>query len=97
MLKKIKKWWNGEWETWNDSNSFGIGLNRHWTSKFAHWVVSLISNPEKRARLLAIIAVATFFILLAKNLSHSETNPEPANVNRDNGEPQGDITVKQNQ
>ncbi|MCH7380352.1 MULTISPECIES: hypothetical protein [Acinetobacter] len=35
MFEKIKKWWNGEWVSYE----FGIGLDRHWTSKVAHSIV----------------------------------------------------------
>ena len=39
MIKKIKKWWNGDWVTYGGSDSFGIGLDRHWTSRVAHSIV----------------------------------------------------------
>lgn len=101
LKKKLKNWWYGKHIEMHsgpyDRLFFGSPVHqKHWTSRFAHWVVSLISNPEKRARLLAIIAVATFLILLAKNLSHSESNQQPANIGTNNGEPQRQVAMEQN-
>lgn len=43
MLEKLKKWWNGEWVTYE----FGIGLDRHWTSNVAHKLLKFYMDHWK--------------------------------------------------
>jgi len=92
VIKWIKEWWRGKYTPFeNDPNSdaffVGFSMEKHWTSRFAHWVVSLIGDPEKRARLLAVIAVATFLILLGKNLSNIDSKQQAANIEKNNTDP----------
>ncbi|ARG16333.1 hypothetical protein RGG57_000873 [Acinetobacter baumannii] len=87
IIRAIKSWWNGEWETWSDPDSFGIGLNRHWTSKFAHWVVDLFFNPEYRARLLWLTGIITFLFFITDRLPKIHTNQQPTNIEKNSTDP----------
>jgi len=65
MIERIKKWWHGE-DVFheNDPRSpivfIGWQNKKHWTSKIAHWLLSLFTNPERRSIFLAILGFITF-------------------------------------
>lgn len=38
LWSQVRKWWDGDVYSWEGENVFGIGINRHWTSRAAHAV-----------------------------------------------------------
>ena len=59
MLKKIKKWWDGEYIPYDNhpsSQVFIIGgfVHRHWTSKVAHSIVDFLGREWKWATGFAV-------------------------------------------
>lgn len=64
MLKKIKRWWNGNVFTYEDKNVFGVGVDRHWTSRAAHSVVGYIIKHQ--AWIMPTIITAVVAIVLAR-------------------------------
>lgn len=91
MLDKIRKWWNGTDTPINNPPGakvifIGWDNEKHWSSKAAHWIVSLVAIPERRSRLLAVLAILTFIVMLLKQFSHTNATQNPANPDRENGE-----------
>lgn len=64
MIEKIKKWWNGEWITYGGSDVFGIGLDRHWTSRFAHSLLGYLKKHQ--AWIIPTFITVAVSIYLAK-------------------------------
>lgn len=96
IIKAIKTWWNGkdiyQKPGRSDSVFFLMPLNeKHWTSKFAHWIVSLFTNPERRSTFLAVLGFVTFLIMLLKYFADTDANQDTTNPQRDNREPDAQI------
>ncbi len=52
---------------------------KHWTSKFVHWFISLFTYPERRAIFLAVIGFITFIFMIFKYFNHEISNQRPIN------------------
>lgn len=101
MIEKIKKWWNGE-DIFHKNNPndpvIFIGWNnkKHWTSVFAHWFVSLFTNPERRSIFLAVMVFITFIFMLLNHFSNTNTSENTGNPERKSGEQVAEITSQIN-
>lgn len=78
MIERVKKWWHGEdIVRENDPNSpimfIGWSNKKHWSSKIAHWLISLFTNPERRSIFLAILGFITFVLMLVKYFTNTNT------------------------
>lgn len=96
IIKAIKAWWNGrdiyQEPNKGDSVFFLMPLNeKHWTSRFFHWIVSLFTNPERRSIFLAVLGFITFLIMLLKYFADTDANQDATNPQRDNREPDAQI------
>lgn len=102
MIKKIKKWWDGEdivHENKPGDSVFFIGWNnkKHWTSSLVHWVVSLFTNPERRSTFLAVLAFITFIFMILKYFSNTDSEQYSANPKSENREASAPINKPVNQ
>ena len=102
IIKAIRTWWNGkdiyEKQGRYDAVFFASPLNRkHWTSRFAHWIVSLFTNTERRSVFLAVLGFFTFLIMILKYFADTNTNQNTTNPQRDNREPNTQIHTSADQ
>ena len=102
IIEKIKSWWSGEdifHENKPSDPVIFIGWNnsKHWTSSLAHWIVSLFTNPERRATFLAVLGFITFAFMLLKYFSDTNSNKNTTNPERKSGEPVAEIVNQINQ
>ncbi len=96
IIKAIKTWWNGkdiyQKPSRSDSVFFLMPLNeKHWTSRLAHWIISLFTNTERRSVFLAVLGFVTFLIMLLKYFADTDANQDTTNPQRDNREPDAQI------
>lgn len=64
IIQAIKMWWCGNVFTYKDENVFGIGVDRHWTSRIAHSVVNYMIKHQ--AWIIPTIITAVVAIVLAR-------------------------------
>jgi hypothetical protein len=64
MIEKIKKWWNGEWNTYSDDELFAISNDKHWSSRIAHSIVDYIKKHQ--SWIIPTIITVVVSIILAK-------------------------------
>lgn len=84
-MKWLRKWWQGKYieppkARSSDDLIFMMGhYEKHWTSKFFHWFISLFTNPERRAIFLAVIGFITFIFMIFKYFDHESSNQKSIN------------------
>ena len=102
IIKAIKTWWNGK-DIHQEFHPdyplfFPMPLNeKHWTSRLAHWIVSLFTNTERRSVFLAVLGFITFLIMLLKYFTNTDADQNATNPQRDNREPNTQIHTSADQ
>lgn len=97
MIEKIKRWWNGDLITYEGEGYFGVSYDRHWTSRFAHWFLSLFLNPNRRAVFLAVLGFITFIFMLFKFFSDTHPQQDTTQPNSEDRKNNTPIHTKANQ
>jgi len=97
VIKKIKKWWNGDYNLHQSPDFFTIGNEKHWTSSLLHWVVSLFTNPERRSIFLAVLGFITFIFMILKYFTHTDSEQYSTYPKSENREASAPINKPVNQ
>jgi len=91
IIEAIKNWWHGK-DTFQEYNQYDHAFfpmpfnKKHWTSRLAHWIVSLFTNTERRSVFLAVLGFLTFLIMLLKYFTNTDADQNTTNPQRDNRE-----------
>ncbi|HDG7211708.1 hypothetical protein [Acinetobacter nosocomialis] len=83
MLKWIKEWWQGKYVEPPQSSQYDTFIimmgdyEKHWTSKFVHWLISLFTNSERRAVLLTIFGLISCIFLFLNYFNNKNSSQQP--------------------